>query len=778
MLPTNTDPVSNWAHAYLDRGIAVIPVPFREKGATTPGWPKLRLTHDDVDAYFVVPTNIAMLNGEPSHDIIDIDLDDPTALALADKFLPPTDAVSGRAGNPRSHRFYRSSLKTQKYEAVERSAADSKQQRTMLVEVRGAGSATCLPPSIHPSGEPYIWYSEGEPAPVDAEELSRRVGALAAAAYLARRWAAEGSRHDFAMAAGGFLARGALDKDLVVQIVREAAGAAGDEQSEERARDAADSCDNYLAGKEVTGGPRLVELSGDEALVRQLQKWLDLEGPSLTPTSATPATVTGKLLKVASRAELFHDSRGRAFAAVRVHGHRQCYALASSAFNHWLRGEFFHAYRRSASEAAMRDVVATLTATALYEGPKRDVAVRVASIGDAIYIDLCDEKWRAVEVTSRGWTLVEEPPVYFERPHGLQALPEPVGGGSLEELRDFINMRSDDDFLLLVSAITAAYRPVGPYVVMVVTGEPGSAKSTTCRVISRLCDPKHAPLRSAPRSEQDLMIAARNGRLVAFENISHISTSLSDSLCRLATGGGFGTRTLYTNDEETLFDGQNPVLVNGVDLVMRGDLADRALVLDLASIADTDRRTEFRFWPDFEEAYPRIFGALLDVTSAGLRALPAVHLERLPRMADFAWWGVAVEQGNGFAPGTFMKAYGRNHEHTRSAVLEDPVALAIFELLDARPDGFGGTATEFLNELTRRASSVGVDPSSRYWPKAANTFSQRLKILGPHLRAEGVVIEYMRSTTKHRTRRISVKRFVADDGRFRTVENEPGDDTL
>ena len=39
---------------------------------------------------------------------------------------------------------------------------------------------------------------------------------------------------------------------------------------------------------------------------------------------------------------------------------------------------------------------------------------------------------------------------------------------------------------------------------------------------------------------------------------------------------------------------------------------------------------------DYAAVRPRVFGAILDLLSMVLAELPNVHLERLPRMADFA----------------------------------------------------------------------------------------------------------------------------------------------
>jgi hypothetical protein len=104
----------------------------------------------------------------------------------------------------------------------------------------------------------------------------------------------------------------------------------------------------------------------------------------------------------------------------------------------------------------------------------------------------------------------------------MKALPIPQRGGTISELRSFINLASENDFVLLVSWLVAGFNPRGPYPVAVLQGEAGSAKSTGVRVIRELLDPNTTPLRSEPRETRDLMIAARNSWCLAFDNISHL----------------------------------------------------------------------------------------------------------------------------------------------------------------------------------------------------------------------------------------------------------------
>ena len=171
-------------------------------------------------------------------------------------------------------------------------------------------------------------------------------------------------------------------------------------------------------------------------------------------------------------------------------------------------------------------------------------------------------------------------------------------------------------------------------------GEQGSAKSTFAAILRKLIDPYKAPLRSLPRNEHELSIAASNTHLLVFDNVSSLPQWLSDALCRLATGGGFGARQLYTDQDEVLFDACRPVILNGIEnFVSKPDLADRVVFLTLAPIAEEKRRTEAELWSEFEAERPHILGALLDAVVEGLKRLPETRLPKLPRMADFATVG-------------------------------------------------------------------------------------------------------------------------------------------
>src|SRR5262249_54306076 len=377
----------------------------------------------------------------------------------------------------------------------------------------------------------------------------------------------------------------------------------------------------------------------------------------------------------------------------------------------WLRRRYYQATGDAASAAEIRSDLDLFEAQAQFDGPERAVHIRIAEHAGHIYLDLADEEWRAVDIGPDGWRVIACPPVRFRRPAGMLPLPVPQQGGSIEAVNSCLNLTNRDDFVLIVAWLLAALRPGGPYPLLAISGEQGSAKTVLSKLLKALIDPNSAPLRSLSREERELMIAANNGYLLAFDNLSGLPVWLSDSLCRLATGGSFAVRQLYTNDEEVLFQAARPILLNGIeDIVSRADLGDRAIFLTLAPIGETQRRPESELWREFEVAQPHILYALLDAVVHGLRALAHVHLDRLPRMADFALWATVCETA--LCPaGTFARPYTATRRAAIESVIEaDPVAACVREFMADR-SMWTGSATELLraggdfinaNILTRR----------------------------------------------------------------------------
>jgi hypothetical protein len=392
-----------------------------------------------------------------------------------------------------------------------------------------------------------------------------------------------------------------------------------------------------------------------------------------------------------------------------------------------------------------------LEGRALYEGGCYSVHTRIAECDGAIYIDLCNDEWEAVKISREGWEVVSRPPVRFRRAPGMETLPYPERGGDLNEMRKILSIESDVNWQLLVGFMIGCLKPSGPYFVLGVYGEHGSAKTTLCRVVRRSIDPNRSPMRSGPKNVQDLMIAARNGWVLAYDNISYVKPELSDSLCRLSTGGGFGTRKLYSDDEESLFEAQRPVLINGItEVITRSDLLDRSIVLYLPTIPKKKRKSEKEIWRMFELARPKFLGVLLDAVVSAIKNEHDIHLDELPRMADPVIWITAAEASLGWTQGTFARAYQQNRKAVNDFALEaSPVATAILRLLEQAP--WSGTADQLLQRLGQLVpQDVRI---SRGWPKMPHNLSRTLRRIAPNLRADGVEIEFSQ-TGGSRSRKI------------------------
>jgi len=367
--------------------------------------------------------------------------------------------------------------------------------------------------------------------------------------------------------------------------------------------------------------------------------------------------------------ELFHTAAGTAYADLVIDGHRETWPIRSRRFRAFLRRSYYRATGAAASASVINGTVEQLEAQGQFDGPERLVHLRVAEHNGAFYLDLADRHWRTIEITPIGWQIVSTPPVRFRRPPGQLPLPLPQRGGSIMALQSLLNLASYGDFILVIAWLLAALRPAGPYPLLALAGEQGSAKTVACKLLKSLIDPCAAPVRTLPREERELMIAANNIHTLALDNVSGLPAWLSDALCRLASGGSLAVRQLYSDDAEVLFEAARPMLLNGIeDVIGRPDLADRAIMLTLPPISDAQRRPEAELWSDFERARPGILGALLDIVAHGLARRSDVHLTSLPRMADFALWSAACETAL-WPAGTIARAYRAN----RRAILESVI---------------------------------------------------------------------------------------------------------
>lgn len=460
--------------------------------------------------------------------------------------------------------------------------------------------------------------------------------------------------------------------------------------------------------------------------------------------------------------DLFHTPAGEGYAVVSMNSHCENWRLSSLSFSQYLSQQFYNRYSVVPNQQAIKDAVLALEGQARFDSPEEDVYVRVAGNEDAVYVDLVNDSWEAVEIRPDGWSIVQAPPFRFRRCEGMLPLPQPERGGSLDELKPFLNHEAEEDWILIVSWLLGALNPTGPYPILILNGEQGSAKSTTQRLLRALIDPNATPLRAEPTSPRDLVIAARNSWVLSFDNFSYIKESLSDALCRLATGSGFTTRRLYTDDEECHFNAKRPAILNGIpDLATRSDLLDRSILVTLPSISRSERQLESAYWRAFEEIRPRILGALFDIVSLALRRLPKLDVRELPRLADWGRWMIAAEPAIA-EQGRFLRAYQDSQRRGRAIVLEaSPIAGPIRYIVSLDGGFAEGTATDWLECV--RAALKDDTAALRRCPSSPKSMADAIRRLKPDLEAEGYQIEFAKRPGGNRDRLIRIWGLAEDD---------------
>jgi len=483
-------------------------------------------------------------------------------------------------------------------------------------------------------------------------------------------------------------------------------------------------------------------------------KQLAEEGFGSQDDNSRKATNTaGKILALADSATLFHSQDDVSFASVVVEKHQnkhvETWPIESSGFRSWLQHQYYIDNKSAVDSSALKEAIATLSAKARFEGKEIPVYRRVARWEEEVYLDLCNDAWEIIRVTPRGWSgvNVEQAPIRLYRTPAMEALPTPEQG-SLDPLRELLNLPKDDGdaWILILVWMTSVLAGISPYAVLALTGEQGSAKSTTAKILRQFVDPNQAPLRSAPRNEEDLMIAAKQSGLVTLDNVSNIPRWLSDALCRVSTGGGCAKRGLYTNDEEHVLRVCAPVLMTSIgNVVSRSDLIDRSVIIDLPRIMESDRRTEKELEELIGKSRSGILGGLLDVVAAGLRNRHLVRSTGVPRMADFADWGIAIERGVGWENGRFLDAYTRNRKDSSDLPLESTIAQAIIQLAKEGKCK-KSSCKEILRELVSRKPEDRMrDPD---WPKSARSLSQKITELAPNFRDAGFQVDRGKTGSK------------------------------
>jgi hypothetical protein len=224
------------------RGYQVVRLRPGTKMAFEKGWPDLKREASD----FKPGDNVGVKFGPASGGLVDIDLDYPTARALAGcpVFGLNHLAEFGRSSQPAGKRGHRLVTVPDGPDQSRVFGIRSKEASALLkerglgltiVEIRGShGSQTAVPPSVVRQADnkpdPLVWTDRGANIPaMPWAVLNRRVGRLAFAALAASIYPAD-NRLEFCIAVYGALLEAGVASDDAATMVGDIARLSGDEE--------------------------------------------------------------------------------------------------------------------------------------------------------------------------------------------------------------------------------------------------------------------------------------------------------------------------------------------------------------------------------------------------------------------------------------------------------------------------------------------------------------------------------------------------------------------
>jgi len=447
--------------------------------------------------------------------------------------------------------------------------------------------------------------------------------------------------------------------------------------------------------------------------------------------------------------ELFLNQYDEGFVCIRVNDHVETLRLESADFRFWLANLYYSKHEESVSEEQIKESIMTLTGKARYEGKKRELFLRVyGDVSDAIYYDLCNDKWRCVKLTKDGWSIEQAPP-FFQRfkNNKEQVMPaKKYRANVLDRFFALTNVKKEDRMLAAVQLHAAFIRGI-THPVFEIHGDHGSAKTFTQKLFKSVIDPAVAMELSIPRDSNELIQQMSHNYVCLYKNVSELSQWVSDLFCTAVEGSGSMKRSLFTNADDYIFTFRPIVYLNGIEPVAQSaDLLDRTVSFEFERIDKQNRKTEKKLFKEFNELLPELLGCIFDNLVRLLQRIPETEEEiPLERLADFHQIGRVLADILGYSKQQFdLKLAELADKHALQVIQNNQLAEILKTVTEEADQRILGPLRmkEILELLTEKAIKLrySVDKKSG-WPQTPESLRGKLLRLKTSLRIAGMQIE-------------------------------------
>ena len=576
-----------------------------------------------------------------------------------------------------------------------------------------------------------------------------------------------GSRHDFVFGLSGLLFKNKISLPSAKRLISLLCDFTYDEEKDSRLITLSETYSKGLDGQEIKGATQLQKVLlrihssphiSDKILgkVTRVLQVDDIHNSNNNDDRDTRPSSTQILVRLARQnaALLFKDQYGVAYGRIKVAEHTEILALESTKFEYYLSKLYYDFTAGNiVSQESLNNAKRVLMAQTLFEGPTRELNLRVAwgeeKKGKEICYDLADLEWQCIRITYESWQIVKsDSSVLFVRfNQKAQVLPDKnYPDRILDDFLDLMHIQDQGHRILTKIWIISLFVPEFPHPIGITYGEKGGSKSTFCRFVKRLVDPDKIELLTTPQEKAEFVQQLHHNYLAIYDNIKHLPPWFSDEACKAITGVGSSKRRLYSDDEDIIYDYKRCIMISGINnSLTEPDALDRSILTQFDRIPDEQRKEESEIEAIFEEMRPKLFAYILDILVKTLQIKSGVKLSNLPRMADFTVWGEAIARAMGYKPMEFVNAYYDNiGKQNVEAIESNPLALAVEKFVyswynEGQEACWQSPTSKVLEKLNKVAQAYGIDTGSKLWPKAANSLTKRLRPILSNLR-EGLGI--------------------------------------
>lgn len=363
---------------------------------------------------------------------------------------------------------------------------------------------------------------------------------------------------------------------------------------------------------------------------------------------------------------------------------------------------------------------------------------RVLQLDQRVVYDLCNRNM-VIDIGLNGYQISDKLTSSYlnlisNSSSKLQVEPIQSDLSLIDMLRELTNFNKEEDLILFSIWVVSLLFPSINSPIMILLGEQGSGKSFTSDLVKNIIDPSLIGKQHSLKSIQDFALLVSKSYLSIVDNLSQVSDDMSDAMCQTVSQGQYTTRRLYTNDEISTIDMKSKLIINGITIKnTKPDLLERSIVLHIDKLNSIDMVSEDVLSQKFRAYLPMILDRIFSTVSSALRTLPNTNLTNAPRLADFAKLAIAIGEGMEFDGEYVLSIYQGNIRDVGLLFLDDPIVIALKDVLNSCNGEFEGTATELLEQMKKF--------SHQELPKAANSLSNRLTRLSSELAKESISIE-------------------------------------